>query len=163
MWTPWLLPWDVLVRKVSSRWQGVPHWMGKNELSIVAANVIELKQVSSWCAVVSVLWLWRVILLIRAPGKWVTLDLRCEHRRVIHVFGNSDKWRNVIFPQLKKLQVRLCVCQPYTPYGLRTNGYLLICYENRIVDEFTSVQIQPIYWKPVSNHQNKMNLSSVVN
>jgi len=50
-----------------------------------------------------------------------------------------------------------------TPDGLRTKGYLSICEENRILDEFTSVQIWPVYWKTVSNHQNKMNFSSVVN
>jgi len=69
-----LLFWDVLVRKVGSRWQGVLHWVGKDELSIVATNAIELKQVICWCAV-SVSWLWRVILLMRPSGKWMTLDL----------------------------------------------------------------------------------------
>ena len=66
-------------------------------------------------------------------------------------------------PQMKKQQVRLCVSQPNTPDGLWTKGYLSICDENRKLDEFTSVQIWPIYWKAVSNHQNKMNISSVVN
>jgi len=41
--------------------------------------------------------------------------------------------------QLKKLQVRLCVPQPDTPDGLLTKGYLSICDENRVLDEFPSV------------------------